>query len=83
MSKSQDYYCHPPMSRTLEEIKKCAWKQNLSCVHQPLVDIPLENIILDELHLMLRVTGNYSMLSLLVRLKGYTLEKNINIFWKL
>ncbi|XP_028417002.1 uncharacterized protein LOC114541217 [Dendronephthya gigantea] len=56
MSKSQEYYSHPPMSRTLEEIKKCALKQNLSCVHPPLVDIPLQNIVLDELHVMLRVT---------------------------
>lgn len=26
-------------------------------MHQPLLDIPLENVVLDELHLMLRVTG--------------------------
>lgn len=45
------------MARTLEEIKKCALSQTHSCVHQPLLNIPLENIVLDELHLMLRITG--------------------------
>ena len=59
MSKSHDHYCQPPMSRTLESIKNCAWKHNLSCVYQPLLDIPLENIVLDKLHLMLRVTGMF------------------------
>ena len=61
MSKPEHYYCQPPMCRTLSDIKKCASKQELSCVHQPLVDIPLENVVLDELHLMLRVTGIYGL----------------------
>ena len=59
MSKPDDYYDEDPMRRTLEEIKQCASKskgENYCCVHQPLINIPLDHIILDELHLMLRVT---------------------------
>ena len=38
-------------------MKDHAKNQKLSCVHKPLLEIPLENVVLDELHLMLRVTG--------------------------
>ena len=60
MTKSERYYCEEPMVRTLEEIKNCAQNGKLSCAHKPLINIPLGNIILDELHLMLRVTGRDS-----------------------
>jgi hypothetical protein len=43
--------------RTIEDIKSCALKSAFSCQHQPLLDIKLENVVLDELHLMLRITG--------------------------
>ena len=59
MSKPDDYYDEHPMRRTLEEIKQFASKskgENYCCVHRPLIDLPLDHIILDELHLMLRVT---------------------------
>ncbi|XP_020911538.2 uncharacterized protein LOC110249299 [Exaiptasia diaphana] len=57
MSKPMDFYItDKEMIRTLEDIKKCALKNSYSCEHVPLVNIPLENIVLDELHLMLRVT---------------------------
>lgn len=59
MSKPDDYYdCHP-QCRTLEDLKK--WykkevKKNFCCVHPPLLDIPLNHVVLDGLHLLLRVT---------------------------
>ena len=59
MSKSEKYYNEKPMARTLDEIRKCALDKKLSCVHQPLINIQLENIIIDELHLMLRITGKF------------------------
>ena len=31
------------------------WYKQSGCQHQPLLRIPLDNIIIDELHLMLRV----------------------------
>ena len=58
MSKPQNYFWEEPLRRTLDSINKHAKKQQYSCVHQPLVNIKLENVVLDELHLMLRVTGS-------------------------
>ena len=57
MSKSQDNYWMVNIKRTLEDIRQCCLKQEFSCQRPPLLDIPLDNIVLDELHLMLRVTG--------------------------
>ena len=57
MSKPEKHYSEKPMARTLEEIRKCALNQSYSCVHQHLLNVPLGDIVLDELHLMLRITG--------------------------
>ena len=57
MSKSQDNYWMVNIKRTLEDIRQCCLKQEFSCQRPPFLDIPLDNIVLDELHLMLRVTG--------------------------
>lgn len=57
MSKAEKYYSEKPMARTLEEIRICARNQSYSCAHPPLLNVPLDNIVLDELHLMLRITG--------------------------
>ena len=35
----------------------CCLNEQFSCVHPPLLNIPLENVVLDEMHLMLRITG--------------------------
>lgn len=77
MSKPEKYYNEKPMARTLDEIRKCVLDQKMSCVHQPLINIQLENIIIDELHLMLRVTGQsiaivYVKKRCLIMLKVYT-----------
>lgn len=58
MSKPGDYYCKPPMSHTLEEVIKYAkaGKREYCCIHEPLINVPLDHIILDELHLLLRIT---------------------------
>lgn len=67
MSKPMDFYItDKEMIRTLEDIKKCALKNSYSCEHVPLVNIPLENIVLDELHLMLRVTGEQTYIIKLI-----------------
>ena len=57
MSKPEKYYSEEPLGRTLGEIRKCACNQSYSCVHLPLLNVPLENIVPDKLHLMLRMTG--------------------------
>ena len=40
------------MARTLDS----AWSRQPGCHSMPFFDIPPENVVLDELHLMLRVT---------------------------
>ena len=57
MSYTQNYYSEEAMVRTLETIKECANSNRYSCLHPPLLNVPLENVVLDELHLMLRITG--------------------------
>lgn len=59
MSKTDNYYDNPPLRRTTDEMKEFASKksgENYCCCYKPLFNIPLDNIILDELHLMLRIT---------------------------
>ena len=60
MSKSEDHYWSEKYVRTLEQ-KEIAGKSknNFGCVQQPLLNIPLENIRDDELHLLLRITSQY------------------------
>ena len=63
MSKPEGHYWQKENSRTLDEMKKMAGKSNnnYGCVNQPLLNIPLENIRVDELHLLLRITGQYAL----------------------
>lgn len=57
MTRSGDYYNQPPMALTLADVKKYASDKNqFCCKDMPLLDVPLSNIVLDELHLLLRVT---------------------------
>lgn len=60
MSKPKDYYNTTPIARTLSEMQEmCSLPQSqcrYSCVRKPLINISLDHVILDELHLMLRVT---------------------------
>ena len=39
------------LTRPLSKLEEWATKSKCSCEHQPLIDIELENVILDELHL--------------------------------
>ena len=43
--------------RSIKDMKKWALGGEYSCEFQPLLNIKLENVVFDELHLMLRVTG--------------------------
>ena len=59
MDKDIDYYNSVPMKRTLQEIINMALKKGaqdkFSCDHKPLINIDLDHVVLDELHLLLRV----------------------------
>ena len=58
MAKDSGYYNTPSMTITLAKVQSYAEKGNneYSCVEQPLFNIPLDHVILDELHLLLRIT---------------------------
>lgn len=47
MSKPMEFYWGD-MARTLDHMKKCAKSNKFSCQHEPLIDIPLQNVVLDE-----------------------------------
>lgn len=57
MSKPMNFYWESTMARTITEMKEHAKQNKFSCEHRPLLNIPMENVVLDELHLMLRITG--------------------------
>ena len=65
MSKSKDFYHQESNKRTLEKIKEYYKTRQYSCEHYPLLNIELDNVVLDELHLMLRVTGTNQYKSLI------------------
>lgn len=60
ISKRKDRYNSQPIARTLSEIQEMYYLPRsqswYSCVRKPLFNIALDHVILDELHLMLRVT---------------------------
>lgn len=59
MSYNVYHYSSPDLKRTLEEMHRLAKqskaKQNYCCVNTPLLDIDLDHVVLDELHLLLRI----------------------------
>ena len=62
MSKSETHYSQE-LARTITSIKKCALlsrsqpaAKRIGVKHPPLIDIPLNHVIVDELHIFLRIT---------------------------
>ena len=59
MSKDSGYYNVALLKRTIQEMFELSSKksaENYCCCHKPLLVIPLDHIILDELRLMLKIT---------------------------
>ena len=54
MTRPEDFYWMDNIRRTLDDIRACCLKHQFSC---DLLNIPIDHIVLDELHLMLRITG--------------------------
>ena len=78
MSKAKDFYWSDEMVRTTEEIQECSLQTSgdkFGCIHPPLIRIPPCNVVPDELHLMLRITGiiiiNCTVFSFFHWLKAY------------
>ena len=60
MKYNLKYYNLPDLKQTLKEIKKNAGKRssNFCCVNPPQLEIELEHVVPDELHLLLRIMDN-------------------------
>ncbi len=60
-SKPEEYYAHVDRGRTLASNHCMADKStsNFGCIRKPLLNIPIANVRVDELHLLLRITGWY------------------------
>lgn len=56
MSKPGDAYNKEPLKLTMADVQLFAKTSQYCFVETPLLNIPLDHIILDELHLLLRVT---------------------------
>ena len=58
MSKPETNYNRDPLRLTLAQVKQYVdyGKKEYCCINQPLLNIPLDHIVLDELHLLLRIT---------------------------
>ena len=57
MSYDLNHYNSPNLRHTLKEMNELAGKKtkNFCCVNTPLINIELDHVILDELHLLLRI----------------------------
>ena len=58
MSKPDTHYHSEPLRLTLAQVKQYVenGKKEFCCINPPLLNIPLDHIVLDELHLLLRIT---------------------------
>ena len=58
MGHKQGYrYNTGEIKRTLQEITEFQGSTKFCCIHPPLFDIDLDHVVLDELHLMIRITN--------------------------
>ena len=57
MSKGELFYCQHEMKKTIDEMVKLCTKKvsNYGSVHPPLLNVDLDHIVVDELHLMMRI----------------------------
>ncbi len=55
-TKPLSYYNSCPQKRTVEELTSTYTKNEYNAVRKPLLKIPLDHVVIDELHLLLRVT---------------------------
>ena len=58
MSKPESYYTDPEIEsvRSIEEMQSWCLTNSFGCKHLPLINLPLENVIVEELHMILRIT---------------------------
>ena len=78
MDKHYTYYNSKPHARCLQEIKEMSKKSkdNYGCCEDPLLNIDLDHIIVDELHLLLRVTDVLTS-NLVIEAIDWDIEENM------
>ena len=56
MSKPETEYTKAPMAFTFDDIESLVQSRKFGFVETPLIRIPFDHIVLDEIHLLLRIT---------------------------
>ena len=56
MTKHEDFYCGKHVVRSMRDISEHDRSSSYGCRSVPLVSLPLTHGVMDELHVMLRVT---------------------------
>ena len=73
-----DDFNSPPLARTLNEVKEMSKKSkdNYGCCREPLLNIELDHIVVDELHMLLRITDVLTA-NLMTEVTEWDVEENI------
>ncbi|CAG2189964.1 unnamed protein product [Mytilus edulis] len=56
LTRPWDYYHNPSIGRNIEDMLDSNFKKSYGCKHMPLISLPVNHYVPDELHLMLRIT---------------------------
>ncbi|CAC5411399.1 unnamed protein product [Mytilus coruscus] len=56
LTRPWDYYHNPSIGRNIEDMLDGNLKKSFGCKHMPLLSLPVNHYVPDELHLMLRIT---------------------------
>lgn len=70
MSRSYEFFATAAMARTIER----SWSNQPGCHSDPFFQIPIENFVLDEIHVMLRITDKLEQGLILDLLKWDTVS---------
>ena len=67
-----------PLARTLQEVKEMSKKSkdNYGCCREPLLNIELDHVVVDELHLLLRITDVLTA-NLITEVTDWDIEANL------
>ena len=76
MDHEFNYFNSPPLTRTLQDIKEMSKsRKNNGCCWEPLSNIELDHIVVDEFHLLLRIT-NILTANLITVVTKWHIEEN-------
>ena len=78
MDKHFNDFNSQPIARTLQEVKEMSKKSkdNYGCCREPLLNIELDHVVVDELHLLLRITDVLTA-NLITEVTDWDIEANL------